>query len=73
MMAGPAGRGPVPGLIDRDTERAVLDQFVVGVRAGEGQVLVLRGEPGVGKTILLGEVHRSVVVDARHGAHFLDR
>jgi len=26
---------------------------VVGVRAGEGQALVVRGEPGVGKTVLL--------------------
>jgi DNA-binding CsgD family transcriptional regulator len=41
------------GLINRDAERAVLDQFVVGVRAGEGQALVVRGEPGVGKTVLL--------------------
>jgi hypothetical protein len=31
----------------------VLDQFVAGVRAGEGQSLVVRGEPGVGKTALL--------------------
>jgi AAA ATPase domain len=26
---------------------------VAGVRAGEGQALVVRGEPGVGKTVLL--------------------
>ena len=31
----------------------VLDRLVDGVRAGESQVLVLRGEPGVGKTALL--------------------
>jgi DNA-binding CsgD family transcriptional regulator len=31
----------------------VLDRFVAGVRAGEGQALVVRGEPGVGKTALL--------------------
>jgi hypothetical protein len=31
----------------------VLDQFVAGVRAGQGQSLVVRGEPGVGKTALL--------------------
>jgi DNA-binding CsgD family transcriptional regulator len=43
----------VPGLINRGSERAVLDRFVVGVRAGEGQALVVRGEPGVGKTALL--------------------
>ncbi len=43
----------MPGLINRDAERAVLNQFVAGVRAGEGQALVVRGEPGVGKTALL--------------------
>jgi DNA-binding CsgD family transcriptional regulator len=31
----------------------VLDRFVAGVRAGEGRALVVRGEPGVGKTVLL--------------------
>jgi DNA-binding CsgD family transcriptional regulator/tetratricopeptide (TPR) repeat protein len=31
----------------------VLDRFVAEVRAGEGRALVLRGEPGVGKTVLL--------------------
>jgi predicted ATPase len=39
--------------MDRDGERAVLNQVVAGVRAGEGQALVVRGEPGVGKTVLL--------------------
>jgi DNA-binding CsgD family transcriptional regulator len=31
----------------------VLDRFVAGVRAGEGRALMVRGEPGVGKTVLL--------------------
>jgi DNA-binding CsgD family transcriptional regulator len=30
-----------------------LDRLLAGVRAGQGQVLVLRGEPGVGKSALL--------------------
>src|ERR1700760_3324476 len=47
------GYSQAPALIDRDSERAVLDRFVAGVRAGEGQALVVRGEPGVGKTALL--------------------
>jgi DNA-binding CsgD family transcriptional regulator/tetratricopeptide (TPR) repeat protein len=38
---------------DRVSERGVLDRFVAGVRAGEGRALVVRGEPGVGKTALL--------------------
>jgi hypothetical protein len=43
----------VPGLLNRDTERGVLDRFVGAVRAGEGQDLVVSGEPGAGKTVLL--------------------
>jgi hypothetical protein len=53
MTAPSGGHGRGPGLINRETERAVLDRFVAGVRAGEGQALVARGEPGVGKTLLL--------------------
>jgi DNA-binding CsgD family transcriptional regulator len=40
-------------LTDREGERDVLDRLVDAVRAGESRVLVLRGEPGVGKTVLL--------------------
>jgi len=49
--SGSADRGPT--LTDRRTECAVLDRFVDGVRAGEGRALVVHGEPGVGKTVLL--------------------
>ena len=53
-MAAHAGRwGPGPGLTGRRAECGVLDRFVDGVRAGEGRALVVRGEPGVGKTALL--------------------
>jgi hypothetical protein len=45
--------GPAAELTGRLSEREVLDRFVAGVRAGEGQALVVRGEPGVGKTALL--------------------
>jgi DNA-binding CsgD family transcriptional regulator len=44
--------------MNRDAERAVLDRFVAGVRAGEGQSLVVLGEPGVGKTVLLDYLTR---------------
>src|ERR1700745_1317034 len=53
MTAHSAIRGSAAGLTDRLRERGVLDRFVVGVRAGEGRALVVRGEPGVGKTVLL--------------------
>jgi DNA-binding CsgD family transcriptional regulator len=46
-------RGSAAGLMDRLSERGVLDRFVAGVRVGEGRALVVRGEPGVGKTVLL--------------------
>jgi DNA-binding CsgD family transcriptional regulator len=45
--------GPAPGLTGRFSERAVLDRFVADVRVGQGRALVLRGEPGMGKTVLL--------------------
>jgi DNA-binding CsgD family transcriptional regulator len=37
----------------RRSECEALDRLLEAVRAGEGRVLVLRGEPGVGKTALL--------------------
>src|ERR687897_1945037 len=40
-------------LLGRRGECEALDRLLAGVRAGEGQVLVLRGEAGVGKTALL--------------------
>ena len=50
--------GPAAGLTGRRSERDVLDRFVAGVRAGEGRALVVRGEPGVGKTALLDYLTR---------------
>jgi len=41
------------GLLGRRHECGRLDRLVAGVRAGQGQVLVLRGEAGAGKTALL--------------------
>src|SRR5437868_4482564 len=40
-------------LLGRQRERAVLAGLLDGARAGEGGVLVVHGEPGVGKTALL--------------------
>jgi len=51
-MPLPAGRSERM-LRGRDRERAALDRLVVDVRGGRSSVLVLRGEPGIGKTALL--------------------
>jgi DNA-binding CsgD family transcriptional regulator len=40
----------------RRSERDVLDRLIEAVRAGESRALVVRGEPGVGKTALLDYV-----------------
>lgn len=42
-----------PVLLDRQTERAAIDQVLDAVRSGFSGTLVLRGGPGVGKTTLL--------------------
>ena len=49
-------RLPPSGLLDRDSERDMLERLVAGVRAGQSRVLVLRGEAGVGKSALLGHL-----------------
>ena len=41
-------------LLGRQRERAVLDRLLGTARNGHGSVLVVYGEPGVGKTALLG-------------------
>jgi len=46
-------RGGAAQLLGRRAERDVLDRLVGAVRAGESRALVVRGEPGVGKTALL--------------------
>ena len=60
---GPKGedsqrRGRANGLMNRRGECAVLDQLVNAVRAGGSRVLVVRGEPGVGKSVLLDYLAR---------------
>ena len=47
---------PQSGLIGRRSECEMLDGLVADVRAHRSRVLVLRGEPGVGKTALLDYV-----------------
>jgi DNA-binding CsgD family transcriptional regulator len=52
----PAYPGIRHRLLGRHDECAVLDRLVAGVRAGQSQALVLRGQAGAGKTALLDYV-----------------
>ncbi len=45
--------GPGSGLVGRRNECEVLDRLLADVRAHRSQVLVLRGEAGIGKTALM--------------------
>lgn len=45
--------GAAHGLRGRRAETARLDRLVSDVRSGEGQVLIVRGEAGIGKSALL--------------------
>src|SRR3954467_3881844 len=47
------GASKVSATLGRDAECAALDQVLEAARGGHGAVLVLRGEPGVGKSALL--------------------
>ena len=46
------------GLTDRRSERDALDRLVAAVRGGQSRALVVRGDPGVGKTALLDYLAR---------------
>ena len=45
--------GVAQGVVDRGVERAVFDRLLEAVRDGRSSVLVVRGEPGIGKSALL--------------------
>ncbi|MEV4470055.1 LuxR family transcriptional regulator [Nonomuraea sp. NPDC049504] len=60
-------------IVGRDTERRRLDELVGRARNGEGGVLVLRGEAGIGKSVLLDHVRgaaRGMRVVEASGAEF---
>jgi hypothetical protein len=57
----PDTRRPPLRFLDRASECEVLERLVEEVRGGQGRVLVLRGEAGVGKTALLQ--HLSAVAE----------
>src|SRR5258708_29487530 len=54
-MSGARSRVGLPGghLLGREGERDAVDRLLDGGRAGRGGVMVVHGEPGIGKTALL--------------------
>ena len=64
MIAESGRRGRAAGLMDRGSERDALDRLAGAIKVGESRALVVRGEPGVGKTVLQG---RQPQVDALRG------
>jgi len=56
VHAARAAWPPASVLLDRRDERRLLDELVQAVRAGESRALVITGEPGIGKTMLLDYV-----------------
>lgn len=47
-------------LVGRDSERRTIGTLLAGARVGDSRVLVLSGEPGIGKTTLLSEAEMLV-------------
>src|SRR5450631_2201157 len=52
-MSGAPSPAPVRQLLGREQQRLTLDRLLQAARGGHGGVLVMHGEPGVGKTALL--------------------
>jgi len=50
--------GPGTGLLDRRVERGAVDRVLDRARAGNSAVLVVHGEPGIGKTVVLNYAAR---------------
>jgi len=64
--AGVAGRGPQAQspFVGRERELAFLHERLAAVRSGQGQVVNIMGEPGMGKTRLLREFCRRLAGEA---------
>jgi DNA-binding CsgD family transcriptional regulator/tetratricopeptide (TPR) repeat protein len=52
-MAEPGRRVPALELVERDEELGVLHQAALGTKDGAGSVVLVNGEPGIGKTALV--------------------
>jgi DNA-binding CsgD family transcriptional regulator len=58
-MAGPGLGQQAAQLPGREQECAVVDRLLAGACAGAAGALVIRGEPGIGKSALLGYARKS--------------
>ncbi len=58
MPANPRRQSRATELTDRRRERDALDRLIEAVRAGQSRAVVVRGDPGVGKTVLLDYLTR---------------
>ena len=52
-------------LYGREREQAAVEALLQGARTGRSGVLVLRGEPGIGKTALLDHAAEAAAPDFR--------
>jgi DNA-binding SARP family transcriptional activator len=60
-LAAPVTRSPQPAadeLVGRDDQLAALEGVLAGARGGRGRVVLVAGEPGIGKTRLAEEAAR---------------
>jgi DNA-binding CsgD family transcriptional regulator/tetratricopeptide (TPR) repeat protein len=71
MTADPRRRAHEPRITDRSDEREALDRLVEAVSGGASRALVVRGEPGVGKTVLLEYLARRAPASGCRVAHAL--
>src|SRR5262245_25324819 len=53
LEATPAAAGLAPDLVGRTQEQALVDELLAAARRGESGALLVRGEPGIGKSALL--------------------
>jgi class 3 adenylate cyclase/predicted ATPase len=71
-----ARRGAVTPLVGRENELRLVDDMWTKVASGEGQIVVLRGDPGIGKSRLLAEMKHRRGLDSRwfelHGSEFFE-
>src|SRR5262245_47744919 len=52
-QVGPPRAQPGPALVGREGERTLIDDMLAAARRGESGALVVKGEPGIGKSALL--------------------